>query len=75
MDVMPSYNSDSVMTIKMIVDDSSIELFATNGKQVMTENFTIGSKFNKISLFAENGIIKVNELTIQSLKSIWNKKE
>jgi len=75
MDVMPSYNSDSVMTIKMIVDDSSIELYTTNGKQVMTENFTTGFKFNKISLFAENGIIKVNELTIQSLKSIWNKKE
>jgi len=72
---MPSYNSDSVMTIKMIVDDSSIELYTTNGKQVMTENFTTGFKFNKISLFAENGIIKVNELTIQSLKSIWNKKE
>ncbi len=75
MDVMPSYNSDSLMTIKMIVDDSSIELFTTNGKQVMTENFTTGSKFNKISLFAENGIIKVTELTIQSLKSISNKKE
>lgn len=75
MDVMPSYNSDSVMTIKMIVDDSSIELFTTNGKQVMTDNFTTGSKLNKISLFAENGIIKVDELTIQSLKSIWNRKE
>lgn len=75
MDIMPSYNSDSIMVIKLILDDSSVELFTENGKQVMTENFSPKSKFNKVSLFAENGIIKVDELSINSLKSIWNRKE
>ena len=75
MDIMPSYNSDSIMVVKLILDDSSVELFAENGKQVMTENFSPQSKFNKVSLFAENGIIKVDELSIRSLKSIWNNKE
>jgi len=74
MAVMPSYNSDSVMVIKMIIDDSSIELFTSNGKQVMTENFSTDSKFNKITLFAENGIIKVDNLQIIELKSIWVRK-
>ena len=74
MDVMPSYSSDSIMVIRMIIDDSSIELFASNGKQVMTENFSTDSKFNKISLFAENGIIQVEKLQITILKSIWERK-
>ena len=64
---MPSYNSNSIMVIKMIIDDSSVELFAENGRQVMTENFLVQSNFNKISLFAENGVIKVVELQIQKL--------
>ncbi len=75
MDVMPSYNSDSVMVITLIMDDSSIEMFTQNGKQVMTENFLPQSKFNKVSLFAENGIIKVNDLTIRNLNNIWKQKE
>jgi len=58
----------------MIIDDSSIELFTSNGKQVMTENFSSDSKFDKISLFAENGIIRVEMLQIMKLKSIWNRK-
>ena len=74
MGVMPSYSTDSVMVIKMIIDDSSIELFTSNGRQVMTENFSTDSKFNKIRLFAENGIIKVEKLQIMKLKSIWKRK-
>ena len=63
------------MVIKMIIDDSSVELFAENGRQVMTENFLVQSKFNKISLFAENGIITVKEFQIMKLKSILQRKE
>jgi fructan beta-fructosidase len=74
MDIMPSYNSDSVMVITLIMDDSSIEMFVQNGKQVMTENFLPQSKFNNVSLFAENGIIKMKELQIMKLKSIWVRK-
>ena len=48
---------------------------AENGKQVMTENFIPQSKFNKISLFAENGIITVKEFQIMKLKSILQRKE
>jgi sucrose-6-phosphate hydrolase SacC (GH32 family) len=59
----------------LILDDSSVELFAENGKQVMTENFIPQSKFNKISLFAENGIITVKEFQIMKLKSILQRKE
>ena len=74
-DIMPSYNSDSDITVKMIIDDSSIELFTTDGKQIMTDNYLTDSKFNRISLFTENGMIKVNELTVKSLECIWKKKD
>lgn len=74
MDIMPSYNSDSIMIMRLILDDSSIELFAEDGKQVMTENFVPQSKFNKISLFAENGFIEIEELHMNSLKPIKEQK-
>lgn len=69
--VMPCYHADSVMVFKMIVDDSSIELFTEDGKLVMTSNFTPQKKLNKISLFGENGIIKVLELDVKNVDSIW----
>jgi len=74
-DIMSSYHSDSTMEFCMIMDDSSIELFSENGKQVLTENYFAEHNFNKLSLFAENGVIKVNELTIKNLMSIWKKKD
>lgn len=70
MDIMPCYHSDSLMVLKMIIDDSSMELFTEKGKLVMTDNFNAQQRFNKVTLFAENGIIKVKTLSISNLESI-----
>jgi fructan beta-fructosidase len=70
-DVIPSYHSGSELVMTMIVDDSSLELFVENGKQALTENYFTDHKFNKASLFAENGVIKAKVLSVCSLKSIW----
>ena len=67
---MPCYHSDSLMVLKMIIDDSSMELFTEKGKLVMTDNFNAQQRFNKVTLFAENGIIKVKTLSISNLESI-----
>ena len=69
-DIMPCYHFESYMEMKMIIDDSSIELFTQNGKLVLTNNFNSLSKFNKLTLFAENGIISVEVLQINSLSAI-----
>ncbi len=71
--VMQCWHTDTTMIMKMIVDDSSVELFTENGKLVMTQNYSTKNKLNKLSLFAENGVIKVSEVEIKSLTSIWNK--
>ena len=71
--VMQCWHTDSTMVMKMIVDDSSIELFTEDGKLVMTQNYSTQNKLNKLSLFAENGVIKVSALEIKRLASIWNK--
>lgn len=72
--IMPSYNSDSVMTLKLILDNSSVELFADSGKQAMTVNFLPTTTFNNITIFAENGIIKLEEFKIKRLNTVWNQK-
>ncbi len=71
--VMQCWHTDTTMIMKMIVDDSSVELFTEDGKLVMTQNYSTKNKLNKLSLFAENGVIKVSEVEIKSLTSIWNK--
>lgn len=69
-DLMPCHHADSVMEIKIILDDSSIELFTEKGKLVMTNNFNAQNKFDKVTIFAENGMIKLKEFSIYSLKVI-----
>lgn len=71
--VMQCWHTDTTMIMKMIVDDSSVELFTEDGKLVMTQNYSTKNKLNKLSLFAENGVIKVTEFEIKRLNSIWNK--
>jgi fructan beta-fructosidase len=67
-DIISSFHSDSEMVLKMILDDSSVELFVENGKQALTENYFAEHKLTKVKLFAENGIIIMKELIITNLK-------
>lgn len=69
-DIISSFHSDSELVLKMIMDNSSIELFVENEKQVLTENYFTEHKLTKVKLFAENGIIKTKELTISNLNPI-----
>jgi fructan beta-fructosidase len=68
---MPCYHTDSTMVVSMILDDNSLELFAENGKLAMTENFLPQQRFNHLSLFAESGFIRVKEINVKVLNSIW----
>ncbi len=70
---MPCYHTDSTMVVSMILDDTSLELFTENGKLAMTENFLPQQRFNHLSLFAESGFIRVKEINVMNLNSIWER--
>jgi len=61
------------ITWRMIIDVSSVELFAADGKAVITDLVFPSDIFDEIELFAENGRIEMIGGTVSELNSIWNK--
>lgn len=64
---------EPAITWRMIIDVSSVELFAADGKAIITDLVFPSDIFDEIELFAENGRIEVSEGTVRELNSIWNK--
>jgi fructan beta-fructosidase len=67
----PYINNDPTLAMKLIIDKSSVELFAKNGLIVMTSQFFPSEEFSVISLFSENGDVKLAGGSITKLTSIW----
>jgi Beta-fructosidases (levanase/invertase) len=67
---MPCYHTESTMTMTVILDNNSVELFTEKGNLVMTVNFLPQQRFNHLSLFTESGFIKIKGLAIKSLHHI-----
>lgn len=59
------------LKLRLIIDKSSVELFAIDGLVVMTEQFFPTEEFKSISLFSEKGEVELIEGTIKKLSSIW----
>lgn len=66
----PYINNDPGLEIRLIIDKSSVELFAKNGLVVMTEQFFPTEEFSAVSLFAEKGDVKLTGGSITRLTSI-----
>ncbi|KAA5541285.1 glycoside hydrolase family 32 protein [Adhaeribacter rhizoryzae] len=71
----PRIATGSKFLVKLLVDVASVELFADNGKTVMTEIFFPDEKFTRLRLIPNKGQVKLNAGTVTELKSIWNKAE
>ncbi len=66
----PRLSNAPGLNLSLIVDVSSVELFADNGMTVMTEIFFPSKPFGKIDLQSpKNTVLK--ELTITALRGIW----
>lgn len=58
---MPFNHSDSTMSLHLVVDISTFECYAEDGKLVMTGSYSSRKQFNKMTLFAENGKLDLSE--------------
>jgi fructan beta-fructosidase len=63
-------DGSGIIEIQLILDATSIELFAEDGKVTLTDVFYPASEYNKLEVFAENGRIRVEKLTVTQLKTI-----
>jgi levanase/fructan beta-fructosidase len=62
---------DGAIKLEILLDRSSIEIFANDGKAVMSSCFTPAEGANSLYLFNTGGEILVEKLEIFPLKSIW----
>ncbi|MDQ2863980.1 MAG: glycoside hydrolase family 32 protein, partial [Bacteroidota bacterium] len=66
----PRITKNKEMRLSLIIDESSIELFADGGLSVMTSVFFPEKPYDKIELSAA-GKVLFNNVTYTHLKSIW----
>ena len=60
------------LSLRLIMDVSSSELFINKGALSFTSIFFPTKDFNKISLFAKNGTLEIPQAKVFELESIWN---
>ena len=66
----PRLSSDKNLQLTLIVDVSSVELFADDGSAVMTSVFFPVKPYDQISLKSADGVV-IDSLNHSSLRSIW----
>jgi fructan beta-fructosidase len=60
------------ITLRIIVDRSSVEVFGLNGEYVITDVvFPDGKKSEGISLFSDDKEVTIKNLTINKVASVW----
>jgi sucrose-6-phosphate hydrolase SacC (GH32 family) len=69
--ISPYALTGSSVDMHLIIDAASIELFAMNGKVVMTEIFFPTEGFSDIRLFSKNGSVQLDSGSVYKLNSIW----
>jgi fructan beta-fructosidase len=58
--------------LQLLLDTSSIEIFANDGKVVFTSLVYPNQPYNKMILFSEKGTTQVSSLVVTDLSSIWD---
>jgi fructan beta-fructosidase len=66
----PRLSTKEDLDLTLIIDNSSVELFADNGLSVMTEIFFPTNLFSDINIQSSDHF-KINSLEFERLKSIW----
>jgi levanase len=60
------------LKLKILVDWSSIEVFAEDGKVVLTDQIFPDPRSDGMSVFATNGTAHLQSFTVNQLRSAWN---
>jgi levanase/fructan beta-fructosidase len=66
---------DGGIKLEILLDRSSLEIYANDGKAVLTSTYVAEQKADGIYLFNSGGELLVEKLEVYPMKSIWEKKE
>jgi fructan beta-fructosidase len=69
--IAPRLSDEDNMNVSLIIDMSSIEVFADDGLSVMTEIFFPSKPFDQITIQSSENVL-VKKLTYATLSSIWH---
>ena len=67
----PLKMQDGRITLRIVADVASIEVFANGGQVVMSFSLPIDPKNASLSAFAAGGKARVDSLTVWTCKSVW----
>ena len=68
----PRFSTQPNMDMTLIIDDSSIELFADNGMTTMTHIFFPNKPYTDLTIESKGGFT-IDKLQVTALKNIWRK--
>jgi fructan beta-fructosidase len=63
--------NDGRIKLQIFIDTSSVEVFANDGRVVITSLIFPNEPYNQIVLFSEKGSTHVSSLKLTELASIW----
>ncbi len=64
---------DGKISLKILVDRASVEVFANDGRVAMSVGFTPAAKDRSVELSASKGSIDVSDIKVYELRSIWTR--
>lgn len=64
---------DNKIRLQVFIDASSIEVFGNDGEVAVTQLIFPKEPVSRLTLYSVNGSVKVNEIKVTELESIWNK--
>ena len=67
----PRISGLGISVVQLVVDASSIEIFADGGLSAMTSLFFPGKPYNHLQL-QKNSTVRINNLKLVPLRPIWN---
>jgi fructan beta-fructosidase len=65
-------SDEGVVTLHVLVDWSSVEVFANGGEVSITDRIFPSQESERISLFSEGGPVRLISLDVWKLRSVWN---
>ena len=65
----PLMPRDGKITLRILIDQTSVEVFADDGRMVMTEQIFPGPNSDSLALFAEDGAVDIEDLSLYRLSA------
>jgi len=62
---------DGTLNLRILVDNSIVEVFAENGERVLSDLIYPATSSNGLKLFAEGGTAGIDSIIVHQMRSIW----